>query len=104
MRRLILAAVLACGLALPAEASSTRVKLLETSFSPTQLTVSKGTKVKWVWKDESPHNVVVKTGPETFRSPLKESGRYVRKMTKRGTYQLLCTTHEPDMVMTLVVR
>lgn len=95
---------LALLLVAPAGAATKRVSVGDDFFGPTSLTVSKNTKVKWVWTGDDPHNVSVQSGPVSFRSPLQESGTYKRKMTKKGVYQLLCTVHAPDMKMTLTVR
>jgi len=68
------------------------------------VTVSKGVTVKWNWRGRRQHNVVAQSGPRRFQSALKRSGSYSRKMTVRGTYRIVCSIHQPDMRMTLVVR
>ena len=69
------------------------------------VTVSKGTKVRWVWKGKSLHNVKVTKGPAKFGSPSKTSGSYAKKVKKAGTYTLVCTVHgASDQSMKLVVR
>lgn len=106
MRRALTAgvAIAALASAVPAGAATKRVSVGDDFFGPTALTVSKNTKVKWVWTGDEQHNVSVQSGPVSFRSPLQDSGTYKRKMTKKGTYQLLCTVHAPDMAMTLTVK
>ena len=67
--------------------------------------VDKGAKVTWKFRGKSVHNVSVSKGPATFRSPTKSSGSYTKKLTKKGTYTLICTVHGPrDQKMKLVVR
>ena len=67
--------------------------------------VAKGAKVTWKFRGKSVHNVSVSKGPATFRSPTKSSGSYTKKLTKKGTYTLICTVHGPrDQKMKLVVR
>lgn len=73
-------------------------------FSPKAVTVSKGAKVRWGWKGKSVHNVSVTSGPAKFRSDFKTSGSYTRKLTKKGTYRILCTVHAPSMKMTIKVK
>ena len=105
-KRLFLALPLALALALPASAASPtkKVTVNDDYFGSTSLTVKKGTKVKWVWNGtEAPHDVTVQSGPESFRSKLQTSGKFSHVMKKTGTYKLLCTTHAPDMAMTLTV-
>ena len=38
-----------------------------------------------------------------FQSALKRSGSYSHKMITRGRYRIVCSIHQPDMRMTLVV-
>jgi hypothetical protein len=88
--------------------SATRVKVGDNFFVrpsgvPT-VTVSKGTRVRWVWTGESLHNVKVKSGPAIFESPSQTSGSYSKRMRKRGRYTIICTIHGgSDQKMKLVV-
>jgi plastocyanin len=88
--------------------SATRLKVgdnyfVRSSGVPT-VTVSKGTRVRWVWRGRSLHNVTVTKGPRHFRSSSMTSGSYVKKMRKRGTYTIICTVHGgSDQKMHLVV-
>jgi plastocyanin len=77
--------------------SATRVKVGDDYFVrargvPT-VTVSKGARVKWVWRGKSMHNVTVAKGPAKFRSASKTSGTYAKTLRKRGTYTIICTIH-----------
>jgi plastocyanin len=78
------------------------VKLGDNFFQPTRLTVTAGTTVTWTWIGSATHNVTVVKGPQKFHSKDQASGTYTRKMTKTGTYQIVCTFH-PGMTMTLRV-
>jgi plastocyanin len=67
--------------------------------------VDKGTRVKWVFRGDSPHNVKVSSGPVSFGSSNKTSGSFARTMTKKGTYRIYCSVHgADDQSMKLVVR
>jgi plastocyanin len=69
------------------------------------VTVRKGTKVTWVWKERGLHNVTVTKGPATFRSGSKLSGRFSKRVRRAGTYTIVCTVHGArDQSMKLVVR
>jgi plastocyanin len=114
LRKLIAFAVLVVAGALLATfaasaPSATRVKIGDNYFVrstgvPT-VTVSKGTRVKWVWRGENSHNVKVVRGPVKFGSSTKSSGTYTKKLRKRGTYTIICTIHgADDQSMKLVVR
>lgn len=85
-----------------------RISILDNAFvrgrqGPT-LTVRPGTVVTWRWRSQSSHNVTVRTGPERFRSPTRSRGVFARRLTRAGTYRIVCTLHSPGMGMTVVVR
>ena len=110
MRTLSIAALLLALLvaAAPAVAKTRNVKIGDNYFvrkgPPPTVTVSKGTTVRWNWTGRHQHNVVVTNGPVHFQSPLKKSGHFSKRMTRRGTYTIVCTIHAPDMRMKLKVR
>jgi plastocyanin len=108
MKKLIAAAAttaLAAGaLAIPALAATKSVQVKDNKFVASSLTVSKGTTVKWVWKGKAPHNVTVTKGPAKFKSTTQVKGSFSKKLTKKGTYTILCTIHAPGMKMTVKVR
>ena len=89
--------------------SATRVNVgdnffVRSSGVPT-VTVSKGTRVKWVWTGDNLHNVKVASGPAKFGSSTKSRGSYTKRVRKRGTYTIVCTVHGGrDQKMKLVVR
>jgi plastocyanin len=110
MKRLLAVLVAACVagaalLAIPALAATKTVSVHDSYFGPKTLTVRKGTTVKWVWRSTRlAHNVVVRKGPQKFRSGApKKSGSFSRTLTRVGTYRLHCEIH-PGMEMTLKVR
>jgi plastocyanin len=70
---------------------------------PKTVTVKKGTEVEWEWEGSNPHNVTVTKGPVKFHSKTKSSGSYEKKLTRKGTYTILCTIHAPGMKMKLKV-
>jgi plastocyanin len=99
---------LLASLVLAAPASAKRVKIgddwyVRAGSAPT-VRVAKGATVTWRWVGRDDHNVVVRKGPQRFRSPLKDSGKYRKRLRKRGTYKIICSIHQPDMRMTLKVR
>jgi plastocyanin len=111
MKRLVVLGLVAalCGaLAIPALGATKSVTVRDNYFvrstgTPT-VTVKRNDTVRWVWRrTRAPHNVVVRSGPVKFRSSLKRSGSYRKKVTRRGTYRIVCTVHS-RMRMTLRVR
>jgi plastocyanin len=97
-------AVAAGALAVPAFAATKTVELKDNKFVANRITVAKGTTVKWVWKGKAPHNVKVTKGPARFASTTQVKGTFSKKLTKKGTYSLVCTIHAPAMKMTITVK
>jgi plastocyanin len=108
MRTALIALVLTFSLAVaaPAVAKTRSVKIGDNYFvrkgSVPTVTVKKGTTVKWRWTGRHDHDVVA-TGPADFQSPLKSSGTYKKKVTKKGTYSIVCLIHS-GMKMKLKVK
>lgn len=71
--------------------------------APRTVSVKKNDTVVWKWEGSNPHDVTVKRGPVKFRSKVKTSGTYSKRLTRRGTYKIICTIHAPAMRMTLKV-
>jgi plastocyanin len=108
MRALLIALLLTAVAAAPATAATRTVRIGDDWFvregAPSTVTVAKGTVVRWRWTGRDDHDVVVKSGPRRFRSALKDSGSYRKRMRRRGTYRIACSIHGPEMRMTLKVR
>jgi plastocyanin len=94
--------------AVPALAASKSVEVDDNYFvkdsGTPKVTVKKGTTVTWRWEGSNPHNVTVTKGPTKFHSKTISRGSYSKKLTKAGTYTIICTIHSPGMEMKLVVR
>lgn len=107
MKKLVaggVAVVTAGALAVPALAATKSVQVKDNKFVAKSITVKKGTTVKWVWKGQAPHDVSVTKGPAKFKSKIQTSGSFSKKLTKAGTYTIICTIHQPDMKMTIKVK
>ena len=100
------AAALAAGvLAAPSSGAGTRtVSVKDNLFAPTSITVKRGTTVRWVWRGKAYHDVRVKSGPVKFHSKVIRKGSFSKKLTRKGTYRIICTIHQPGMKMTVRVR
>ena len=108
MKRLIavLVAVAVAGaalMAIPAFGATKSISLRDNFFSPKSVSVKRNTTVRFVWRGRAPHNVTVRRGPVRFRTSTKSKGPFRTKMTRRGTYRIVCTIH-PGMNLTLRVR
>lgn len=98
----------------PVAATPTSVVVQAGAFSPTSLTVSPGTTVKWNWDTCSggdgygsgqtcvSHNVTFDTGNEN--SDTQSSGSFSRTFMSAGTYAYHCTVHGTTMSGKVVVQ
>ncbi len=99
----LLAAALAAAFAAPAAAgAATRaVTLKNIAFTPKKVTIAKGDRVVWRWRDGGiTHNV---TSGRFEGSGNRSSGSYGVTFRRAGTYSYRCTLH-PGMSGTVVVR
>ncbi len=79
------------------------VQLKDNFFSPKSKTVVRNTVVTFRWAGQAPHDVKVTRGPVKFSSGNpKTNGTYRKKLTRRGTYTIVCTIH-PGMEGTVTV-
>jgi plastocyanin len=81
-----------------AGAASTRtVTLKNIRYTPSAVTVSKGAKVRWVWRDGSiRHDVTFRNGGYKA-SRLQSGGSYTLTFKKKGTFRFFCSVHPGDM-------
>jgi plastocyanin len=93
-------------LVVPALGAGSGASLRDNFFVPKRLVVNRGTTVTWRWRGDNEHNVTVRRGPVRFHSSTKSAGTFGRRLTKPGTYRIVCTIHEfsDNMRMTVVVR
>jgi plastocyanin len=106
VRKLIASALVVAGLgvaASPASSAGTTIRLRDNLFSPKSKSVARNTTVTFRWAGRNAHNVVVTRGPVRFSTRAKTTGTYRRKLTRRGTYSIVCTLH-PGMALKLRVR
>lgn len=86
-----------------AKSSTATVKLKDDFFSPKSKIVRKGTTVVFKWTGKAPHNVSVASGPVKFHSKIQTKGIYRKRLTRKGTYRIVCTIH-PGMELKLKVK
>jgi len=99
--------------AAPDKGKTANVTVGDDYFAPTDVTVKKGDKVKWVWSDENTdtHNVVLTSKhpkgvkASDFRSSSGAVGlTFKRKFDKAGKYGFVCTYHKSVMKVNLTVK
>jgi plastocyanin len=97
----VLAALLTLGAvllpAVPAAAASHAVMIHNYAYSPASLSIAQGDTVTWTNMDTAEHDVVVTSGPASFRSPMLSKGESWSYTFKTpGSYSYTCSVH-PDM-------
>ena len=104
---IVAATAATAAVAVPALAATRSVKVGDDYFvrsgSRPTVTVHKGDTVKWVWRGKVAHNVYVTSGPQKFHSRTQTKGSYSHRMTRKGTYRIVCVIHS-GMEMNLKVR
>lgn len=88
--------VLAVGALAPtADAARTKtVTLDDIEFTPSTARISRGDRVRWVWKDApTPHNVRSRGSRRFKGSGTKTEGSHTVHFTRAGTYRYVCTVH-----------
>jgi plastocyanin len=68
------------------------VSLHEFRFHPGTLTIRRGDKVTWVWRDQTEHNVTF----HGFHSRTQVHGSYTVRFTHAGTFSYRCTIHAAE--------
>jgi plastocyanin len=87
-----------------------KVSVNDNYYGPTKLTIHVGDTVDWRWSDDitDVHDVAVKSAPKGVKKfhsdPLAAGDDFKRKLTKPGTYKIICTFHEEEMKMTVTVK
>ncbi len=57
----------------------------------------------WRWASQQSHQVTVRSGPRTLRSPTRTAGSYSVRLRTPGTYEFVCSIHAPGMRMEAIV-
>jgi plastocyanin len=84
-------------------ATSRTVTLKNIAFSPKSLSISKGTKVTFAFRDGGTTHNVTSIGSKRFKSiGARSAGTQSRTFTHAGTYRYECTLH-PGMTGRIVV-
>jgi plastocyanin len=84
-------ATIAAGAAAPKTVS---VDITKFAFSPKEVTVEPGTRVKWTNHDETPHTVSSQPPGKTFASKaLDTDDQFEFVFATEGDYPYICTVH-----------
>jgi plastocyanin len=83
-------------------ASTAEVKIDNFSFGPAAITVSAGTTVTWINRDDIPHTVV--STEKVFKSKVLDTDeKFSYTFTKPGEYPYFCSIH-PKMTGKVIVQ
>ena len=97
----------ALGLLLPlapaAQAADATVTIDNFTFNPATITISPGTRVVWLNRDDIPHLVVGRDDKSIKSPPLDTGSSYAFTFAHPGTYEYFCGIH-PMMQGTVLVR
>ncbi|HEV7753835.1 MAG TPA: cupredoxin domain-containing protein [Baekduia sp.] len=100
-------------LAVAATSSSGKTRTVSVNdnyYGPSKLVVHVGDSVNWRWSEQETdvHDVALKTAPKGVKKfasdPLAAGESFKRKLTRAGTYKIICTFHEEEMKMTITVK
>ncbi len=85
-----------------ATATAPTVHIDNFAFSPQEITITAGTTVTWVNRDDIPHNVVASN--KAFRSKVMDTDQqYSFTFATPGTYEYFCALH-PHMKGMVIVK
>lgn len=78
-----------------------RVRIVDNRFRPRDITIARGTRVRWVNRGNNPHTTTSNT--DLWDSGTLSSGeRFTRRFGRRGTFNYHCEIH-PTMTATITV-
>ncbi len=87
-----------------AQAADAQVTVDNFACTPATITVSPGTSVKWLNRDDIPHTVTDAADPRAFKSPPLDTGdSFTHVFAQAGEYHYFCSLH-PHMQGTVVVK
>jgi len=74
------------------------------AYVPSEVTITPGTKVTWINKDEAPHTATSTDTPQKFNSGgLDTDDKFSFVFNEKGDYQYFCTLH-PHMKAQIKVK
>lgn len=79
--------------------------LIRNRFNPPNLSIARGGRVTWLFRDPTVHIVLLANGPRAVDSPLSRGGsQYAQSFDVPGKYNLFCYLHPVTMHQTVTVR
>lgn len=84
------------------ESAATTVTIKDFAYSPTTLTIKKGTTVTWTNQDSTAHTVTSDSGGELDSDTLDQGESFLHTFNTVGTFDYHCAPH-PQMKATVIV-
>jgi plastocyanin len=85
--------------------SGATITVSDAAFSPTNVSVRRGARLRWRFDGYDLHNLTLANGPEAIGSPNLNGGRvFTHRFRRAGTYRLFCALHPVRMSERVVVR
>jgi plastocyanin len=78
-----------------------RVRIVDNRFRPRNITIERGTRVRWVNRGSNPHTSTSNRGLWDSGT-LSPGERFTRRFGRRGTFRYHCEIH-PSMTGTITV-
>ncbi len=100
---LVLAVPAAADGARTAAAKAVTVRLKDSYFAPSHVTLTRGRSVRFVWAGELVHNLLGPGIPGRLEDPATRRRPFTRVFNRRGLLHFVCSIH-PGMDMTVRVR
>jgi len=86
----------------PAQLAANEIGIDNFSFTPKVLTVTAGTEVTWINRDDVPHLIASAKGQFKPSKALETDQRFTVRLTEPGSYDYFCSLH-PQMTGRVVV-
>jgi len=82
-----------------------RVVVKDFAYRPPNLSIRRGSSVRWLFRDRVKHDATLVSGPRGFATPTVRGGRrFGHRFTVPGTYRIYCSIHPTEMAQTVRVR
>lgn len=86
-----------------AGSSAVTVRLKDSFFSPSRVTLARGRSVRFAWAGEMAHNLLGPGIPSRLENPVTRRRPFTRVFRRPGRFLFTCSLH-PGMEMTVRVR
>jgi len=78
----------------------TPVNIFDNIFSPSSVTITRNTSVRWTWGGDNQHSVVFDDGGQSENAKL--NGTFDRRFTESRVYTYYCSVHGRDVMSGVV--